>query len=81
MQPTHEFFEKIINLLPTKRSGYSEYGSRVMPVLSLYRGLSKFEDRQAFQDSLERMLTSPDEEIRRFAVDICLGFFVFRDAI
>ena len=50
-----------------------------MPVLSLYKELSTFDERRAFQDALEKMLTDRDKEIRQFAVDICLGFFVFRD--
>ena len=56
-------------------------GSRVMPVLELYAGLKTYEERKAFQDALEQMLTDPCERVRKFAVDVCLGFFGFRDAI
>jgi hypothetical protein len=79
MKKPEDFYEKIVKLLPKKRAGYSEYGSKVMPVLSLYKELSTFDERRAFQDALEKMLTDRDKEIRQFAVDICLGFFVFRD--
>lgn len=57
------------------------YGAAVMPVLELYKGLTTFEDRRAFQDALERLLSDEDAAKRRYAIDICLGFFVFRDAI
>jgi hypothetical protein len=80
MDKKTKLYQDIIKLLPKKSSGYSEYGSKVMPALSLYKKLTSFDDRKAFQDALEKMLTAPEENIRRFAVDICLGFFVFRDA-
>lgn len=67
--------------LRRRGGGYSESGSRVMPVLQLYAGLALFEERRAFQDALELLLRDEDAEVRSFAVDICLGFFVFRDAI
>ncbi len=81
MDKKANFYQKITRLLPAKCLGYTEYGSKVMPVLALYKELATFEDRKAFQDALEKMLAAPDEKVRRFAVDICLGFFVFRDAI
>jgi len=52
-----------------------------MPVLRMFGEVVSFEERKAFQDALEKMLTDQDPEIRRFAVDICLGFFVFKDSI
>ncbi|HOY56742.1 MAG TPA: hypothetical protein PK640_01230 [Verrucomicrobiota bacterium] len=52
-----------------------------MPVLEFYRGLQSHEMRQAFQGALEQMLRSEQTEERSFAVDICLGFFVFRHAV
>jgi hypothetical protein len=75
------FFQKIIGLESDQTEGYSEYGSRVMPVLELYKSLTTYEERRAFQDALERMLTDERERVRKFAVDICLGFFVFRNSI
>jgi len=73
--------EKIISLEPSRKDGYSEYGSRVMPVLELYKSLKTDEDRRAFRDALERMLRDEREAVRAFAVAICLGFFILRDAI
>lgn len=81
MDKKTKYYQEITKLLPAKSPGYSEYGSKVMPVLALYKELAAFEDRKAFQEALERMLAAPDDKVRRFAIDICLGFFVFRDAI
>jgi len=47
----------------------------------LYKLLTTYEERKSFQDALEQMLTDEREHVRKFAVDICLGFFVFRDGI
>jgi hypothetical protein len=81
MTDANSFVQQILALEPEREDGYTEYGSRVMPVLELYKGLKTYEDRRAFQNALERMLTDPREPVRDFAVAICLGFFVFRDAI
>ena len=76
-----DFFHEIVSLEPPAAAGDSEYGSRVMPVLELHKTLASYEARRGFQDALEKMLTDDRESVRRFAVDICLGFFVFRNAI
>jgi uncharacterized protein (DUF2336 family) len=81
MTDAKSFVKKILSLEPRATGGYSEYGSRVMPVLEFYASLKTYEERKAFQDALEQMLTDSRERVRRFAVDICLGFFGFRDAI
>ena len=73
--------ERSRKLKKRQGAGNSVYGSRVMPVLELYAGLVEFEERDAFQKALEMLLSDADPERRSFAVDICLGFFVFRDAI
>mgnify|MGYP006288616443 CR=1 FL=1 len=80
MKTAQEFRERILGLRP-EEEGPSEYGSRVMPVLELYKRLEEFDERKAFQDALELLLASKIQEERAFAVDVCLGFFVFRDAI
>jgi hypothetical protein len=59
-------------------SGYSEYGSKVMPMINIYKALETFDQRKAFQDAIEHALRSSDDRLRNFAVDLCLGFFVFR---
>ena len=58
-----------------------DYGANVIPIIEIYKALSTYEERKAFQDALERMLCDKDQNIRSYAVTICLGFFVFRDAV
>lgn len=81
MTDAGSFVERILSLEPSGGGGYSEYGSRVMPILELYKSLNAYEDRRAFQDALELMLADERESVRRFAVAICLGFFILRDAL
>ncbi len=57
------------------------YGSNVMPILRMYKELSTSEERDSFIKSLENLLVDLDAEKRRFAIDICLGFLVFRNEI
>ncbi len=64
-----------------KHKGYSEYGSSVMPILEEYKKLNDYEARLAFKNALEKMLRDESEDLRSFGVTICLGFYVFRDAI
>jgi hypothetical protein len=66
-----------------KRIGNSNipYGSNVMPILKMYKDLTEYSERRNFEAALEDLLTSQDEERRRYAIDICLGFLTFRDAI
>jgi len=80
MKSSQKFCEEILKRRPDAQ-GPSAYGSKVMPVLELYKGLNEYEERRAFQDALELLLQSDVDEDRSFAVDICLGFFVFRDAL
>jgi hypothetical protein len=74
-------FYKLIIATKSESKGNLEYGANVMPALKLYKSLRSFEERKSFQDALEQMLQASDAGERRFAVNICLGFFVFRDAI
>jgi hypothetical protein len=48
--------------------------------MELYRDAQPAE-RRSYQDALEMLLRSNDAQEREFAVSLCLGFFVFRDAI
>lgn len=57
------------------------YGEDVMPILEAYSSLSNFDERKAFKDALALFLSSADPIKRNFAIDVCLGFFIFRDAI
>jgi hypothetical protein len=81
MRTSRDFYGEILKAKPAPVDSYSEYGSRVMPALELYKSLKSYEERRAYQDALELMLRDESTEVRGFAVDVCLGFFVFRNAI
>jgi len=81
MSNVDDIVGQILSLEPSREAGYSEYGSRVMPVLELYKSLKTDEDHRAFRVALERMLRDQRDTVREFAVAICLGFFILRDAI
>ena len=52
-----------------------------MPLIRHYATLKDPSERKQFQDALEAMLRSDNEEWKDYAVTLCLGFFVFRDAV
>jgi hypothetical protein len=66
-----------------KRHAHSNigYGENVMPVLEIYHSLSDFDEKKSFREALIKWLTDSSREKRELAVDICLGFLIFRDAI
>ncbi len=76
-----KIFEKQIEF--NKRHAHSNigYGENVMPVLEIYNDLSDFIEREAFRNTLVKFLTDKNKGNRDFAVDVCLGFLVFRDVI
>lgn len=78
MRNREDFREIILN---SRKKTTPEYGGNVMPVLREFKKLEDTNEIRAFQDALESMLEDPDLSIRKFAVDLCLGFFVFRDVI
>ena len=78
MKTVNDFVEEIVKAKSKPEPGY---GGNVLPVIKLYAALDSFEERKAFQDALEEMLKSNDETISRFAVNVCLGFFAFRDVL
>jgi len=69
------------SLLESRKKATPEYGGNVMPALEAFRELSDTKEIRAYQDALELMLEDDDPAIRKFAVDLCLGFFVFRDVV
>jgi hypothetical protein len=82
MNSKEEFLAEFLRIdRESRRIKDTSYGANVMPFLKLYASLSNLEGRRAFQDALEEWLGSTDSETRQKAVNICIGFFVFRDAI
>jgi hypothetical protein len=74
-----EYFRKLI--LASRDRASPEYGGNVMPALELFKSLQDNKEIRAFQDALESMLKDEDPCVQSFAVDLCLGFFVFRNVI
>jgi hypothetical protein len=57
------------------------YGGNIFPAVRIYSEIASRDEALAYQSALEKLLQSDDENIRKFAVTICLGFFTFYDAI
>ncbi len=74
-------FEKQKKKFDRIRPANIAYGSNVMPILQMYEHLSSSEERENYRLALEKLLTDPDSDNRKFAVDICLGFLIFKDAL
>jgi hypothetical protein len=84
MKDTNYFLDQINQqFLENKKfhSGNSLYGNNVIPIIKLFESLSTFEERDAFLKAIENILSEKDEDKRKFAVLICLGFIYFRDEI
>ena len=80
-----DFFTKIFDKQISKNRRYAHsnmiYGANVMPILEIYPTLSDVDERESFIQTLKTFLTDSNQERIDFAVNVCLGFFVFRDAI
>jgi hypothetical protein len=78
MSGVDNFYRQIIAAKKKPKTGY---GGNVIPAMEIYAKLNSPEDRKAYQEALERMLSSKDLEVRRYGINLCLGFFVFRDVL
>jgi hypothetical protein len=78
-----QIIEKILQLRDEglKHSGHFDYGANVLPVIKYFLAINDYEERKNFLDAIEEMLSSEDGEIRKYAVTLCLGFVIFRDAV
>jgi hypothetical protein len=65
----------------SRKPGNDEYGNNVMPILKVINSLNTYEERMAFLEVIESFLDNSDVEKRRFAIQICLGSIVLKDAI
>jgi len=74
-------FENQIKFIKRHERSNIGYGGDVMPILELYQSLSEYDERSSFKDTILKFLEDPDQARREFAVNLCLGFFIFRDAI
>ena len=64
-----------------KKSGNFDYGANVIPVIKYYQSIKEHEKRKEFITAIEEMLKSENVEHRNYAVNLCLGFVTFKDAI
>jgi len=81
MELVNHFVSEILKINRETKELKNICGVHIIPVIELYRNLTTYEEKRAFQDAIERLLVDSDEDIRSYGVDICLGFFVFRDSI
>ena len=57
------------------------YGGNVLPAARIYSEITSEAEARSYQSALEELLKSDDDEVRNFAINLCLGFFSFYDAI
>jgi hypothetical protein len=68
-------------LLTVQKHPEAGYGGNVLPAAKIYSDIADREEAKAYREALSKLLSSPDPDIRRFAINLCLGFFVFYDVI
>lgn len=78
MRTTSDFVEAISK---ARRHPEPGYGGNIFPAVRIYSEITSRDEAQAYQAALEELLQSDDEKLRKFAVNVCLGFFTFYDAI
>ena len=78
MRTADDFVDELTRVMKHPQVGY---GGNVLPAAKIYSNIVMREEIAAYADALERMLASNDQDIRRFAITLCLGFFTFYDAI
>ena len=76
MKTKDQMQEEILRLCKDAGPGY---GDNVLPAINLYCSITEYDERKAYSDAVEMMLTSEDKKIREYAVTLCLGFIAFRD--
>lgn len=85
MKRTKEYFKKAleqqIGKVGQTESGNTVYGGNVLPILKLYENLDAYEEKMSFQEALTDLLIDTDQNKRRFAVTICIGFIDFRKVV
>jgi hypothetical protein len=74
-----EIYERLLEA--KRKPDEKDYGGTVLPAFRVYSSLRTTDEFRAYQNALERMLTSEDMDLRHWAVTVCLGFVVFHDAI
>lgn len=78
MRTANDFLKAILR---TRRHPEPGYGGNVLPAIRLYSEIASPDEVLAYQAALEKLLGSDDEGERKFAVNVCLGFFTFYDVV
>jgi hypothetical protein len=78
MRTVEDFLREI---LATRRHPHPGYGGKVLPVAEIYSNITAQAEVAAYRGALEKLLSSDDAELKKFGVDICIGFFLFYDII
>lgn len=78
MRTADDFLAELSRAMRHPQPGY---GGNVLPAAEIYSNITSRDEIIAYRDALERMLTSNDDELRKFAIKLCLGFFTFYDII
>ncbi len=76
-----KIFEKQIKFNNRHAHSNIGYGEDVMPILEVYNNLTGFDERKAFKEALILFLKDVNPDKRDFAINLCLGFLIFRDSI
>ena len=74
-----KYFRNLI--IESQKQTTPEYGGNVMLAIQQFKNLKNTDEIRAYQDAIESMLEDNDPKIRKYAVTLCLGFFVFRTAL
>lgn len=68
-------------LLYAKAHPEPGYGGNVLPAMDIYAKLTNPEERTSYLAAVKHMLRSPEEDVRDFAVSLCVGFFALGDVL
>ena len=78
MRDADWFYKSILDVRKNRHLGY---GENVTSAIKIYSEIDSPEERREYQRALEMMLQSSNPQDREYAVNLCLGFFVFRDSV
>jgi hypothetical protein len=78
MRTAKEFKTELLSVARTPEPGY---GGNVLPAAKMFSSLASHSEMLEFELAIQSLLESSDLEHRKWAVNLCLGFITFRDAI
>lgn len=78
MKTANDFVSALLSARLLPEPGY---GGNVFPAFRIYSEIRSRNEVLVYQTALEELLKSDDENVRSFAVNVCLGFVTFYDVI